>query len=213
MKEQEQLSNQPENLAEEIDEVAASKKKYLSGGGMYRNVKAPVKMLNYAIIIGMIVLIATVIFLASKGGFTVNFNTEGGSVVSQQSIKHGELVATPTTPTKIGYNFDGWYKDELLTQSWNSLEDTVSESVTLFAKWTPITVKVFFNLDGGTYGVGTQIAPTEVTFGEKYGEILPTPQKSGYSFSGWYYNGANVTGDTLVSMNGEHTLTATWTKA
>jgi len=196
MKEQDILFNQTENTVEVVNELASSKQKHLSGGGMYRNVKVPVNFLNYGIAIGILVLVATVIFLASNGGFMVNFNTEGGTVVSNQSLKHGQLVVVPSAPTKIGYSFDGWYKDETLTQSWNFLEDEVLEITTLYAKWTPIIVKVFFNLNGGIFEGSGQAAPIEVTFGKKYGDTLPTPQKDGYSFSGWYYNGAIVNGYT-----------------
>lgn len=212
MNELDNLNIQAETSAEELDNQSISKKKYLPGGGMYRNVKMPVKVLNYGIVIGMLALVVTIIILASKGGFKVNFNTEGGSTVALQIIKHGETATEPSAPTKIGYNFDGWYSDENYTKIWNFQKDEIVDNTTLYAKWTPITVKVSFDLAGGTYMGSDKIAPIKVTFGEKYGESLPLPQRSGYSFSGWYYNGANVTGDTLVSMNGEHTLTATWTK-
>ncbi|MCE5235799.1 MAG: InlB B-repeat-containing protein, partial [Eubacteriales bacterium] len=38
-------------------------------------------------------------------------------------------------PTRSGYAFAGWYKDEELTEAWNYEEDAVTENTTLYAKW------------------------------------------------------------------------------
>ncbi len=41
---------------------------------------------------------------------------------------------------------------------------------------------------------------------------LPEPQRAGYTFSGWYYNGQPVTSKTVVEVATDHTLTAKWTE-
>lgn len=41
---------------------------------------------------------------------------------------------------------------------------------------------------------------------------LPNPKRTGYTFSGWYYNGQPVTNKTIVEVATDHTLTAKWTK-
>lgn len=41
--------------------------------------------------------------------FTVKFNSDGGSLVAEQTIERGKMATEPTAPTKDGYNFLGWY--------------------------------------------------------------------------------------------------------
>jgi uncharacterized repeat protein (TIGR02543 family) len=80
---------------------------------------------------------------------TVIFNSQGGSVVSSQSIVEGNKIPVPTDPTRTNYFFSGWYKDIAFTDLWNFETDTVTSDMTLYAKWTPIrTVK--FDSQGGS---------------------------------------------------------------
>lgn len=71
--------------------------------------------------------------------YTVTFNANGGTQIVEQNIEEGNAVIEPTEPTKTGFRFDGWYADEDLTTLWNFDNDTVSENITLNAKWTLIT--------------------------------------------------------------------------
>ena len=66
--------------------------------------------------------------------FTITFNSNGGSAVSEVKVRDGALANKPANPTKSGYAFDGWYKDADLTQpfDWNS---PVTGNITLYAKW------------------------------------------------------------------------------
>ena len=99
-------------------------------------------------------LLAFVFILASCGSktFKVTFESNGGSTVEAVSVKKGEKVTKPTDPTKDGYNFDGWFKEESLTteSEWKFQTDVVTANITLYAKWTkkPVeteNVKVTFN--------------------------------------------------------------------
>lgn len=67
---------------------------------------------------------------------TVVFMSNGGSFVDAQSgIVYGGKAVRPENPTKSGYVFGGWYKDEALTEPWNFSEDVVTEYTWLYAKW------------------------------------------------------------------------------
>ena len=68
---------------------------------------------------------------------TVTFDSRGGSAVPSQQVEAGALLQIPAQPTKAGNAFGGWYKDPACTQAWNFFEDTVAESMTLYAKWEP----------------------------------------------------------------------------
>ena len=81
-------------------------------GGLYRTVKMSVKTADRLILIGIIVLIACMIFAVSHAGFTVTFNTDGGSQIENQKVMYGQLVEVEENPVKEGYTFTGWYTDK-----------------------------------------------------------------------------------------------------
>nr|AGS52282.1 glycoside hydrolase family 5 [uncultured bacterium contig00061] len=69
--------------------------------------------------------------------FTVSFNSNGGSSVNQiTGVASGSTISAPAAPTRTGYSFAGWYKEEELTNAWTFATDTVTANTTLYAKWT-----------------------------------------------------------------------------
>ena len=68
--------------------------------------------------------------------YTVTFNSNGGSAVSSQTVTAGEKATEPSSPTKQGYTFGGWYTSDALTTEWDFSTDTVNSNITLYAKWT-----------------------------------------------------------------------------
>lgn len=80
----------------------------------------------------------------SGGGtttFTITFESNGGSAVSKQTVESGVKVTKPNDPTKEGNIFAGWFADKELTKAYN-FETAVSNSFTLYAKWTESQVVV-----------------------------------------------------------------------
>jgi uncharacterized repeat protein (TIGR02543 family) len=68
---------------------------------------------------------------------TVTFNSNGGSLIDPINIESGNNLTLPTTPTKTGFTFAGWYLDnQLLNLFYQS--NPIEESITLHAKWSPI---------------------------------------------------------------------------
>lgn len=103
-------------------------------GGLYKNVKMSVKTADRLILIGIAALIIVTLILVNNGGFTVSFDTNGGTAVEPQRFMYGETVEV-IAPTKDGFEFGGWYLDRDCTVPWNSTSDPVTESMTLYAKW------------------------------------------------------------------------------
>ena len=67
----------------------------------------------------------------------VIFDSAGGTAVASQRILSGEKIVQPNAPNKENdsryeYSFDGWYLGDY---KWNFETDTVSEDITLTAKW------------------------------------------------------------------------------
>ena len=111
----------------------------------------------------------------------VVFDSNGGSAVEDVAgLAYGSAVPKPADPTRPGYSFGGWYKDEALTQVWAFDGETVQEVYTvLHAKWTPERITLTFDTDGGsTVDPITQDYGTAVT-------APVNPTKEGYTFDGW----------------------------
>ena len=184
------------------------------GRGIYGSKDVPIRILDGFIIGAICFVVILVFWFATHGGYNVTFDTEGGSEIAAQRLKHGELAKAPETPLKPGYTFCGWItsEDESLAKEWNFATDKVENDMTLYAVWMPAEVMVKFDLDGGNLDEETYIPDKAVTYGEAYGE-LPVPEKEGFLFDGWVYSGAVIKADTTVTMTGEHVLTARWIPA
>lgn len=188
-----------------------TEKKKLFGRGVYGSKDVPIRILD-GFIIGAVALVVILVFwFATHGGYVVTFDTDGGTEVAEQKLKHGENAKEPEAPVKPGYEFKGWItsEDPSLAEEWNFAENLVQNDVTLYAVWEPAQIAVKFDPDGGSVDGSAVIPDKLVTFSEPYGE-LPVPEKEGSRFDGWIYSGSVISADTPVTMTGEHVLTARW---
>lgn len=103
--------------------------------GLYKHVKISVSALNKIIIALCAALVIVLAIAVSNRGFTVTFDTTGGTDIEPQKLMYGDFIDEPEEPTREGYTFSGWYIDENLTVPWDMEEDTVSSSLTLYAAW------------------------------------------------------------------------------
>lgn len=103
--------------------------------GLYSKVNISVKSLNIIIIVLAAALIVCMAVGVSNAGFTVQFDSLGGTTVQSQKHLYAELIEAPEPPTREGYSFDGWYLDQNTTRQWDMEKDTVTESLTLYAGW------------------------------------------------------------------------------
>ena len=103
--------------------------------GLYRHVKISVRALDW--IIGICAAVILVVFALEMRdpGFTITFDSRGGTDVASQSQMWGETLELPEPPTREGYTFTGWYTDPGCTILWNVEERTIEGDVTLYAGW------------------------------------------------------------------------------
>ncbi|MEF9921000.1 MAG: InlB B-repeat-containing protein [Erysipelotrichaceae bacterium] len=179
-------------------------KNWGTGGGMYRGVKASVKTLNRIIVVLMILLVCVVLYLSKTGSYSATFDTFGGDKIESNHYQYGDKIQVEK-PSKTGYIFAGWYQDPDLNKKWNLKKDIIKESVTLYAKWRPSSIHILLDVAGGE--LQNPINEINILFHDPYGE-LPIPTKTGSIFVGWMFNNEFIKKDTLVLMNGEHTLKA-----
>lgn len=75
-----------------------------------------------------------------KQQYTITFDTNGGSEVTEITVDYGSEVEAPEKPSKDGYRFIGWYLDEDLEEAveWPVV---LTSDLELYAAWNE-TVKV-----------------------------------------------------------------------
>jgi len=113
--------------------------------------------------------------------FTAN---EGATQVDPYlNIDSNVLISEPIAPTRIGYIFDGWYKDFLRTIPWDFEQDLSGDtSFILYAKWIPEIYTITYDLNGGN--MLTSDFVTEFQVGDN--KVLPQASRTGYNFVAWY---------------------------
>jgi uncharacterized repeat protein (TIGR02543 family) len=73
----------------------------------------------------------------SVSSYVVTFHTNGGTSADfTQTVADGDKAKEPETdPAREGHTFGGWYKEAAGTTKWDFDKDTVTENITLYAKW------------------------------------------------------------------------------
>ena len=104
--------------------------------GLYGKINISVKTLDRIIAVLIILLVGAIVIAVSDRGFTVEFDTLGGTSIESQTLMYGDYIEEPEDPTREGYEFTGWYQDKSCTYEWDMETNTVSESMTLYAGWT-----------------------------------------------------------------------------
>jgi uncharacterized repeat protein (TIGR02543 family) len=141
---------------------------------------------------------------------TVRLNANGGKVSpASKVVTCGSTYGTLPTPTRTGYDFDGWYTQKTDgTKVNNTISVGTNPPTTLYAHWKGQECTVTLDANGGTVSMASRTA----TYGSKY-PALPAPTRTGYTFDGWYTqktDGTKVDDNTTVTTAANHTLYAHW---
>ncbi|HPD01842.1 MAG TPA: InlB B-repeat-containing protein, partial [Clostridia bacterium] len=110
--------------------------------------------------------------------YTMTFMSEGESI-AEYYLYLDEYIPIPT-PTRYGYNFEGWYLDDGTFEDEFDLNYMPAEDVTVYAKWSELN-RYSLNL----YDDGTHIIEITEYSGGPLGVITPS-DKEGFRFGGWY---------------------------
>ena len=136
---------------------------------------------------------------------TISYNTQGGSAIANGSTTAvAPISASPGTPTRDGYTFNGWFT---ATTGGTAISFPYTHgrtaSFTLYAQWTPDPLTIAYNTQGGsTIGSGN------TTSGASIAASPGTPTRDGYTFNGWF---TATTGGTAISFPYTHGRTANFT--
>lgn len=131
--------------------------------------------------------------------YTVSFETGTDEEIEPMEVTFDQPYVIPTLE-RTGYTFLGWFDGEDKVESgiWN-----IPSNTTLVAHWQANTYTVTFET-----GIGQEIEPMEVSFGEQY--TLPFPEPEHYTFMGWYNNYSEVGLTGNWSIASDVTLVASW---
>ena len=157
----------------------------------------------------------------SKISYTLKYNTNGGTSVSDQSYDiESPLSSLAAAPSRPGYKFEGWYFDATFTKAAIDVKDAAfypnnSETVNLYAKWTPASYTIQFNSQGGSpIADESYTIETSVTLknGSNYVDRY-VPVYAYRTFQGWYTAGSDAEVTTVgPGRTGDLTLYARWQK-
>ena len=109
--------------------------------------------------------------------WTVTFNANGGSVeTSTKAVTRGSAYGDLPTPTRIGYNFDGWYTAASGgTKVTSSTTYALAANQTLYAHWTGIWYELGYDNQFLLYewqrsaSYGLRSTPTGASLGNDQG--------------------------------------------
>ena len=123
----------------------------------------------------------TLFALKAAPGYTVTFDTRGGSTVPSAMTAQNKTMVAPANPERAGFAFAGWYKDAACTQAWDFAKDVVTADMTLYAKWTKNAVNPGGNggsgSNGGSGNAGAGAGSGNGTNGQQAGGAVAPGQK------------------------------------
>ena len=126
-----------------------------------------------------------------KINYTVSFDTDGGSAVPEIVVVNGKTLAKPEDPTREDYLFVGWYADAQFKQPFAFNAQSITADTVIYARWSaastsPAEHSVRFDLGYS----GAPAIDAINTYGGKVFD-LPTPERDGYEFCGWWVSMLN----------------------
>ena len=156
----------------------------------------------------------TVLYAKWQKNYTISFVTNGGSSVENMSC--GYIEREPVT-TKKDSSFAGWYADsEFIEENKIQFPYTVTDDITLYAKWKSVQCTVTYYANGAT--AGSVPVSVSVDKGSSYkvsgntGDLV----KTGYAFTKWNTradgSGQGYSAGSSITVTSDVTLYAQWGK-
>ena len=137
--------------------------------------------------------------------YTITLDADGGVCSSKSVAVTYDAGYSLPTPTREGYDFQGWYNG---TTKYSGGTWKTDSNLTLKAVWKGKQFTVTLNPGDGTISKKT----VTVTMGEGYS--FTAPVRSGYKFTGWVdASGKSVSSSGTWNTAANVTLTAQWEMA
>ncbi|MBQ4268473.1 MAG: InlB B-repeat-containing protein [Clostridia bacterium] len=132
----------------------------------------------------------------------VAFKVDGEEWKSEV-VENGSPVSEPQpAPSKTGYSFVGWYKDNALYD----FSAAVTQDLVLNAEFSANEYTLSLDKQEGVGGEDS----VQVVYDGTVLNLLPTLTREGYDFVNWTIDGVAVTEETVCSWTEEKTAVANW---
>lgn len=121
----------------------------------------------------------------SRNSYTVTFDTNGGSEITQKYAVYGDSVTEPDIPKKSGYTFGGWYLDSDFYTEYD-FGEAITDNIVLYARWELVEYSIEYELNGGRWNSDATVQ-NSFTVDDSF--VLPDAEKlskQGYGFTGWH---------------------------
>lgn len=156
--------------------------------------KSMKKFLNLAIVFCLVLSLCVILSSCSVGDMVVSLY-DGETLIKTVNVKIDKLYDFGVLD-KTGYTFLGWYSDTTSGTAYTDAQGNSagmtwkeSNSTKVYAHWVANKYKISLDYCGATsFDTVTDIS---VTYDAEITEKLPVPQKTGYSFVGWYTDKTN----------------------
>ena len=130
---------------------------------------------------------------------TITFETNEGSSVPPITQNYNTEINAPSTPTRLGYTFEGWYEDEDFSKEF-VFDLMPAENTVLYASWALNEYTISFSSQGGSSTSSiTQEYNTSVN-----SPIEPT--REGYIFTGWFLEATLINQYEFTAMPAQNLL-------
>ena len=148
----------------------------------------------------LLVVLAFILSACSKPKYTISFETGTEEVIEAIRVTENEKAIEPTKPTRVGYEFLGWYNNEELY----TFEEAVISDITLQAKWEIKKFTISFDTKTDEVVMSQEVEYNNLA-------VKPTdPVREGYEFLGWYNNDELFTFEENVTSDID--LVAKWSE-
>lgn len=137
--------------------------------------------------------------------YTVTFEVDGGDPLADTTLEVDYDSETNfATPTRTGYQFDGWSTGEGL---WDQGDRMIDADFTLTALWSIIVYDIDYVLDRG---FDESENPDEYTVEDVV--VFADPEREGHTFEGWFTDPefTNEISQINAGSTGDLTLYAKW---
>ena len=111
-------------------------------------------------------ILVITISTGAASGHTVSFdmNDHGSAIADIENVPSGSKIGAPVpSPTAVGVEFGGWYKEAGCTNEWDFASDVVSTDKTLYAQWTTCAPTISVHPAEATYTQGAAATALSVT--------------------------------------------------
>ena len=131
----------------------------------------------------ILIILIGLTLIGCNSAYIVNFDSMGGTEVSTIDVQKGSTISIPSV-TREGYTLVGWYTSlndgETLDEKWSFTSNTISNDITLYAKWIINEYTITFDSNGGN-NINSITQDYDTTVNES-----AEPTRGGYTFGGWY---------------------------